>query len=109
VVIMVRRELVEAVVRQCADLGVGGVVIYASGFSETGLPERIALQQRLTALARSSGLRIVGPNCIGLMNFAQRFGATFTSGLRFPEQATGGIGIVSQSGALGLSLFQAVE
>jgi acetate---CoA ligase (ADP-forming) len=109
VVIMVRRELVEAVVQQCAELGVGGAVIYASGFSETGLPERIALQQRLTALARASGLRIVGPNCIGLINFSQRFGVTFTSGLKFPEQVTGGIGIVSQSGALGLSLFQAVE
>ncbi len=109
VVLMVRRELVEAVVLECAALGVGGVVVYASGFSETGLPERIALQHRLTAIARDTGLRIVGPNCIGLINFSQRFGITFTSGLKFPEQPQGGIGIVSQSGALGLSLFQSVE
>ncbi len=109
VVIMVRRELVEPVVLECAELGVGGVVIYASGFSETGIPERIALQKRLVAIAARSGMRIVGPNCIGLINFTKRFGITFSSGLVFPEKALGGIGIASQSGALGLSLFQAIE
>lgn len=109
VVVMVRRELVEAVVLECAELGVGGAVIYASGFSETGMPDRIALQERLVEISARSGLRIVGPNCIGLINFTKRFGITFSSGLDFSDKALGGIGIASQSGALGLSLFQAVQ
>ena len=68
--VMVRRELVEAVVLECAELGVGGAVIYASGFSETGMPDRIALQERLVEISARSGLRIVGPNCIGLKSTA---------------------------------------
>ena len=109
VVVMVRRELVEQVVLDCAELGVGGAVIYASGFSETGLTERLALQARLVQIAQATGLRLVGPNCIGVVSFPQQMGLTFADRLVFsgPEQA--GIGIVSQSGALGLSLLQAIE
>ncbi|MEI7783135.1 MAG: acetate--CoA ligase family protein [Betaproteobacteria bacterium] len=109
VVVMVRRELVEQVVLECAELGVGGAVIYASGFSETGLAERIALQSRLVQIAQASGLRLVGPNCIGLVSFPQRMGLTFADRLVLSGPSEAGIGIVSQSGALGLSLFQAIE
>ena len=109
VVVMVRRELVEQVVLDCAELGVGGAVIYASGFSETGLAERIALQHRLVQIAQGSGLRLVGPNCIGVVSFPQRIGLTFADRLMLSGPIEPGIGIVSQSGALGLSLFQAIE
>ena len=109
VVVMVRRELVEQVVLDCAALGVGGAVIYASGFSETGLAERIALQARLVQIARSTGLRLVGPNCIGVVSFPHHMGLTFADRLAFSGAEHAGIGIVSQSGALGLSLFQAIE
>ena len=109
VVVMVRRELVEQVVLDCAELGVGAAVVYASGFSETGLADRIALQQRLVQIAQASGLRLVGPNCIGIVSFPQQMGLTFADRLVFSGPQQAGIGIVSQSGALGLSLFQAIE
>src|SRR5713101_7985319 len=73
VVIALPREGVEAAVEACAASGVGGVVIYASGYAETGLAERKAQQDRLAAIASSSkGMRIVGPNCFGIANNVTR-------------------------------------
>jgi acyl-CoA synthetase (NDP forming) len=109
VVLAVPLEAVEALVEECAAAGIGGCIIYASGFAETGRPERIALQARLTAIARASALRIVGPNCIGLINNVSQAGMSFSSsyGVRLPR--TGTIGIASQSGGLGQSIAQAAE
>ena len=57
--------------------GVGGVIIFASGYAETGKQDRIAQQQRLAAIARESGMRIVGPNCIGVVNAPLDMRVTF--------------------------------
>ena len=62
------REAVEEIVLDCARAGVGGVIIFASGYAETGKQERIDQQHRLAAIARESNMRIVGPNCIGVVN-----------------------------------------
>lgn len=105
----VPREAVEGVVTDCAKAGVGGVIVVASGLAETGKPERIAEQTRITALARTAGMRLVGPNTIGLVNYAIGAGMTFSA---MPERrplAPHAVGIVSQSGSLGFSLVQAVE
>ena len=109
VVVAVPQEGVEAVVRQCAEAKVGGVVIFASGYAETGKSEGIAMQERLAALAQESDLRILGPNCIGFASFESRAIVTFTrSEIRL--SLTGeGIGMVSQSGALGFSVSQAAQ
>ena len=111
VLIATPRETVEPLVDSCAAAGVGGCVIFASGFSEVGTDDRIALQQRISARARAAGMRIAGPNTIGYVNFARRAGVTFMADLYLekgyeapPEQRT--IGLVSQSGALGLALTQ---
>ncbi|WP_174247264.1 CoA-binding protein, partial [Acidisphaera sp. L21] len=109
VFIAVGREAVEPIVSQCADLGVGGAIVVASGYVETARPERAAEQQRLTAIARRSGMRLVGPNTIGIVNYAVGAGLTFSA---MPDRRAllpHAIGIISQSGSLGFSLAQAVE
>jgi len=109
VVIATPRDSVEAIARQCAARGVGAIVVYAAGFAETAKPELVALQQRLTAIAQDADMRLVGPNTIGLVNYATGAGLTFSA---MPERRplkAHAIGIVSQSGSLGFSLSQAVE
>lgn len=109
-VITVNREAVEPIVQECALAGVGGAIVFASGYAEVGKPERIAMQQRLTAIARETGLRIVGPNCIGVVNYLRRANATF---MAVPEQphppAPHAVGVISQSGAMGFALALATE
>ena len=68
-VIVTARDAVEGVMRECIEAKVGGVIIFASGYSETGKPEHAALQARLAELAQGSGVPIIGPNCIGTVNY----------------------------------------
>lgn len=109
VVIAVPRESVEPVVEECAAKGVGGVIIYASGYAETLKPGRAKQQERLQAIAREAGMHIVGPNCIGMLNYAAGFHPSFVVAPRSAPVRPGAIGLVSQSGALAFSLAQAVE
>ena len=106
-VICAAREAVEDIVRDCATAGVGGVIIFASGYSETSKEDRIAQQETLRTIARESGLRIVGPNCIGVVNTTSDARITFMD--LAPKMSPGprAIGIISQSGALGMALAQA--
>jgi acyl-CoA synthetase (NDP forming) len=108
-VLAVPVEAVESLVEQCAAAGIGGCIIYASGFAETGRPERIALQSRLTAIAKNSSLRVVGPNCIGLINNISKAGLSFSSSYAVRLPRTGTIGIASQSGGLGQAIAQVAE
>jgi acyl-CoA synthetase (NDP forming) len=110
VAIAVPREGVEAVVEECAQVGAGGAVIFASGYSETGRDERIAQQRRLSAIAQRSGLRIFGPNSSGWVNYQSDALVSFLPfPRRFAPPTPRAIGLVSQSGALALALAQAVE
>ncbi len=106
VVLTIPKNHVEKSLETCAELGVGGVVIYSSGFAELGTAEGIRQQQNMTAIARQSGLRICGPNCIGIINVASRLGLSFMTPLPMVD---GTVGVVSQSGALGYILMQAME
>jgi acetyl-CoA synthetase len=103
-------EAVEGLVRDCAVAGVGAAIIYAAGFAETGKADRVALQSRVAAIAREGGVRLVGPNCIGMLDYAS--GATI-SFAAVPRPAVAldraAVGIVSQSGNLGFALAQGVE
>ena len=107
VVIAVPRERVEPLVEEAAAAGAGGVVVFASGYAETGIEERIRQQERLAAIGRAAHMPIIGPNCIGIVNHALRCGLTFMP--HYPEvpAITGNIGIVSQSGAMGYIFVQA--
>jgi acetate---CoA ligase (ADP-forming) len=107
-VITAAREAVEEIVLDCVKAGVGGAIIFASGYSETGREERIAQQQRLAAIARESGLRIVGPNCIGVVNSTLDSRITFMDITPIPKPTSHAVGVISQSGALGMALAQGV-
>ena len=105
--IAVPAAAVEAVVADCATAGVHGVVVISSGFAEASAAGREA-EQRLRALVRASGMRLVGPNCMGLLNTAPEIAlnATFTTPVLPPA---GNIGMLSQSGALGLAMLDYVQ
>jgi len=109
VALCVARPLVEASLRQAVSVGAGGAIVYASGFAETGLPERIAAQQALVEVAQEGGVRLVGPNTIGIANAITGASVNFMIGcaeiLRGPP---GRVAIVTQSGALGYSVLQSV-
>jgi acetate---CoA ligase (ADP-forming) len=98
---------VEEVVADCATAGVHGVVVISSGFAEASAAGRGA-EQRLRALVRASGMRLVGPNCMGLLNTDPQvsLNATFTTPVL---PLAGNIGMLSQSGALGLAMLDYVE
>ncbi len=110
VVIALPRQGVEAAVRECAEAGVGGVVIFASGYFETGIDGRGDEQDRLVAIARESGLKIIGPNCMGYADFAGQAMVSFaTHDMDLKAPAYPGIAVLSQSGAMGFSLSQSVR
>jgi acetyltransferase len=81
---------------------VKGVVVLAAGFAETEIPENVEAQLQLAAIARRSGIRVFGPNCIGIMNPDRKLVTGFHPGIRL---VPGNIGYVTQSGALGGSLL----
>ena len=110
VAVTVPREAAEPVVREAGEAGAGGVILFASGYAETGKPERRAEQERLTAIASEHGLRIIGPNCLGIANYLRRARITFSEYPQPRERVPPwSIGIASQSGALSQSLAQAME
>ncbi|MBN1222743.1 MAG: CoA-binding protein [Candidatus Aminicenantes bacterium] len=82
--------------------GVRGAVILSAGFSETGHADRIELEKAITILAEKTGLGIIGPNCIGLINTDNKLCTSFSPGLRLKK---GSLGFLSQSGAFGGSFL----
>ena len=90
-------------VAACAARGVRAAVVFSAGFAETGAEGR-RLQQRLGAIAAETGLRVVGPNCLGVYNSELGCFATFSTTLEDGFPAPGGVALVSQSGAYGSHL-----
>ncbi len=92
-------------VRALGARGCRMCVILASGFGETGRAGRV-VQEEIEAIARTSGMRIVGPNCMGVVNVPGRLNASYFWDV--PRQP-GGISFVSQSGAYGGLFFREVR
>jgi acyl-CoA synthetase (NDP forming) len=109
VAVVAPRDAVEEIVLEAARLRVGGVILYASGYAETRLPERIELQRRLGAIGIETGLKILGPNCLGIANYSRGARITFSEYPAPRETHGAAIGIASQSGALAQAMAQAVE
>jgi acyl-CoA synthetase (NDP forming) len=109
VVLCVARPMVEAMIESAAAVKAGGVVVYASGFAETAKPDRVEAQQRVVDLAQRSGVRVVGPNCVGLANTRSGAGLNFMPDYAGMGHRRGPIGIVSQSGALGYTVLQGMQ
>lgn len=94
-VIVVPNTLVLSVMEDCAKKGVRGVIIITAGFREAGL-EGAKLERELVKLAEANNIRIIGPNCLGVIDTVQPLNASFAAGM--PEKGT--IAFTSQSGAL---------
>jgi acetyltransferase len=94
-VIVTPAPTVPDLVEECVANGVKAAIIISAGFKETG-PDGVELERRILATARRGGMRIIGPNCLGVMNPTGGFNATFAAGIARP----GSVGFVSQSGAL---------
>lgn len=94
----------EDAVRAAGRAGAAAVVVFASGFAETG-PDGAALQRRLVAAAREAGVRVIGPNCQGVVHTPTRLFATFSAAGERPLTGSCGIAYVGQSGAVGGSVL----
>lgn len=99
-VIAVPPEGVLDAVKDCAERGVRAAVVLSAGFSEMG-EEGSRLQAEIGRVARTSGMRVVGPNCLGAIGVPDKSIATFSVALEASFPAPGPVGIVSQSGNLG--------
>lgn len=86
---------VPGLIQDCVDMGIKGAIVLSAGFKEIGA-EGIALEQQILEQLRRSSLRLIGPNCLGIMNPLTGLNATFASHMARP----GNVGFISQSGAL---------
>jgi acetate---CoA ligase (ADP-forming) len=96
--VVVPAKFVTNVARECAEKGVPAIVVISSGFAETG-EEGAKLQEELVGVCREAGMRLIGPNCMGIVNTEPevRLNGQFAP----PVAAPGRIGFLSQSGSLG--------
>jgi len=95
-VICTPAQTVPEIIQQCGDAGIRGVVILSAGFRESGTAGRELEQQVLTIARKFSGMRIVGPNCLGVMSPHAKLNASFASDMPL----AGNIAFISQSGAI---------
>lgn len=103
-------DSVLSVLEQCAAVGVRSALVLTSGFAEQG-GASVDIQQRMSTLARETGMRICGPNSVGFYNIADRIAATFSPTVG-KLQRSGGVapvprrvGVISQSGGMGFTFL----
>ena len=99
--IIVATERVFDVLADCAARRVPFATVYTAGFAETATPEGRERQARLIAFARASGMRIMGPNCNGVINFIDSVRDDVDRRDRRARGAAGNVGVISHSGGLG--------
>jgi acyl-CoA synthetase (NDP forming) len=107
-VIAVPGEAAVAAVEALGARGCRAGIVFTAGFAEVG-EEGAALQDRLVASARRHGMRLVGPNCLGLFNAAIGYFPIFSASFENGWPVPGRVGIASQSGAYGTHLFAAAR
>ncbi|NYD41590.1 GNAT family N-acetyltransferase [Nocardioides panaciterrulae] len=105
-VVAVPADAVQDVVLDCAAKGVHGLIVISSGFAETGEEGR-QRQRRLVGLSRSYGLRLIGPNCLGIINTDP--GVSLNASLSGVMPPRGRAGFFCQSGALGSAILEKVN
>jgi succinyl-CoA synthetase alpha subunit/GNAT superfamily N-acetyltransferase len=105
-IVAVPAARVEQVIEECGAAHVGAAVVLSAGFGETG-PSGEATEERLVASARRHDVRVVGPNCIGVINTdpSVRLNATFARNTPRP----GHLAVASQSGAVGIAILDSAE
>ncbi len=97
-VIVVPKEFVLSVVEECGKKGAKGIVVISAGFKEIG-EKGVKLEKELASIIKKYGMRLVGPNCMGVINTEEKFKMDATFGSTLPLK--GHVGFMSQSGALG--------
>lgn len=104
-IVAVPADAVQDVVLDCAAKGVHGLVVVSAGFAETGEEGRVR-QRKLVGLSRSYGLRLIGPNCLGIINTASDVSLNASLSPLMPPR--GRAGFFCQSGALGTAILEKV-
>jgi len=99
-IVVVPAKIVPMVIDDCGSKGVGGAIIISAGFKEVGR-EGAELEREVIARARNHGVRIIGPNCLGLIDTTSSLNASFAAGM--PDR--GSIAFISQSGAFGTAIL----
>ncbi len=99
-ILAVPDSIVAKILTECKEKGVKNVVVFAAGYKEMG-DEGARLEKELTDFAKSAGMNILGPNCLGFVNNLTPINATFGE----PPKASGNLRFVTQSGAIATSLF----
>ncbi len=99
-VIVTPSTSIPGIIAECVELGVPGAIVISAGFKEIG-PEGVKLEERLLANARKHKMRVIGPNCLGVMSPISGINATFAAGMA----RKGKVAFISQSGALCTSVL----
>lgn len=99
-IVVIPARGVPSVIKECAEAKIKGLVVITAGFKEIG-GEGIQLEHEIAELVKRYGIRMVGPNCLGVINTINKMNATFASDLPPP----GRVSFFSQSGALGVALI----
>ncbi|ABF91244.1 acetyltransferase, GNAT family [Myxococcus xanthus DK 1622] len=99
-IVVTPARAVPGVIQECAELGIRGAIILSAGFKEIGA-EGERLEQEILRLAQAAQVRIIGPNCLGVMRPPSGFNATFAGAMARP----GNVAFISQSGALLTSIL----
>ena len=99
-IVVTPARTVPGLIRECVEAGVKGAIVISAGFKEIG-PDGVKLEQEILTEARRGQMRIIGPNCLGVMNPLSGLNATFASAMARP----GSVGFISQSGALLTSIL----
>ena len=97
-IILIGNEYVLQAVKDCVKKGVKGIIIEAAGFAETGVEKYITIEKEIAQIAKEAGIRIIGPNCIGVTDFNNQFSS---ADMDFDKAIKGRIAIIAQSGVLG--------
>ena len=95
IVVVTPSKTIPNIIKEAVDLGIKSAIIISAGFKETG-PEGVELERQILEHARRGGMRIVGPNCLGVMSPTTGLNATFATTIA----QRGSVGFISQSGAL---------
>ncbi|MBU8932885.1 MAG: acetate--CoA ligase family protein [candidate division Zixibacteria bacterium] len=101
-IVIVPKQGVAEVVRQCGEKGVKGLVVISAGFSEVG-SEGIKREAEVLQVVREYGMRMIGPNCFGVVNTDPSVSLNATFGKIFPHE--GHVGFITQSGAMGEAIM----
>jgi len=101
-IIIVPKQGVKEVVRQCGEKGVKGIVVISAGFSEVG-PEGKKREKEVLKVVQEYGMRMIGPNCFGVVNTDPNVNLNATFGKVYPRE--GRVGFITQSGAMGEAIM----